>query len=90
MSWETVTAHHYTMTPADFADGCHTVTDAASGRIIGVGENKLGFHVRAVLNEPLCESCDNPIVEGVCHDCRIIHADLLPAESVGDPLRRVA
>jgi hypothetical protein len=84
--WEVVTGHHYVMRPEDFADGCYTVTDAASGRILVIGEHKLGYRIRTYLNEPLCEGCDDPVADGVCHGCLMIHADLVPDEEVrGDP-----
>jgi hypothetical protein len=75
--YDIVTDSHYVMTPADFRDGCYTVVDAATGRIIGIGEHKLGYHVRTILDMPLCEGCDAPVPDdGVCHGCRQIHADL--------------
>jgi hypothetical protein len=88
--YDIMTDSHYVMTPADFRDGCYTVTDAASGRIIGFGEHKLGYRISSILNEPLCDGCDDPIpADGVCHKCRTIHADLASlTETHGDPLLR--
>jgi hypothetical protein len=94
-----VTGQTYTMTAADFADGCYTVTDAATGLTIGIGEHKLGYHVRTILNVPLCEGCDAPVPDdGVCHGCRQIHGDIADiwtadtslTECLPDPLKGIA
>jgi len=89
--YDIVTDSHYIMRREDFAGGCYTVVDAATGLTIGIGEHKLGYRVRAILNEPLCDGCDGLIPDGVCHACRQIHADLAETaltETHGDPLLR--
>jgi len=85
--YDIVSDSHYIMRREDFADGCYTVVDAATGLTIGIGEHKLGCRVRAILNEPLCDGCDGLIApDGVCHACRQIHADI--AEQI-EPARHV-
>lgn len=62
--------------PYDTTTGSHYVLTADD---VHAGLNKIGMPVAHVpLDVPLCSSCDGVIEDGVCHDCEIIHADLLP------------
>ena len=62
----------YAMTPADFDDGFHVRWSVDGGTMIATGENKLGILVTAPLNVPLCNGCDEPIVDHLCANCELI------------------
>jgi hypothetical protein len=60
----------YIMSEADFPDGCTVITDSNDGRRFGWGRNKLGIEVTVELGRWLCNTCDQALDNGVCHDCR--------------------
>lgn len=62
----------YVMTPASFADGCMVVTDAHTGREVGVGKSPLGSMARVPLGVPLCRGCDGAIEAHVCDRCEVV------------------
>jgi hypothetical protein len=63
MNYATTTGSHYVLTEDDLTEG----------------RNRLGMPVAHIpLDVPLCSSCDGVIEDGACHDCELIHTDLLP------------
>jgi hypothetical protein len=89
---DTTRNQHYTMTPADFSDGCFIRTDVVTGLRIGTGENSAGIPVTLTLDVPLCVGCDQPVPShGYCSQCDCLHADIAAehlTETHGDPMLR--
>jgi hypothetical protein len=78
--WEVAHGMTYTMTRDDmFVEFFIDV----GGVTYAIGESKLGFPVRVALDVPLCSGCDQPVIDGLCEDCRTIHVDLVDVEHLG-------
>jgi hypothetical protein len=88
-NYDRETAHHYAMTEADFIDT--PTVETIGGVEFASGYCKRGDFVTVPLHAPLCKSCDDLIVGGVCHKCQVVHVDLVePLTDVcGDPLNGI-